>query len=328
MRPQNLAGVRRAFVASPGMTERARLRLFVLAAAPRIAAPPTLEALSSLVVPAVSSPLRRALDEHSALLASSAPSSGGLSVETPAPTRLEEPTSEHLVGRLETAISSEDVQDAVYQVAAVGPWLGALLQAIDDAGATACTLLAWATPSAVAAASPALARPLALVRWETAVRQVLTASMQRSCVVLPPADSDELASVLAESLKGPGAEPAPVRPRSPSAHPDVLSAQAALANVLVSMQGRQDRLTVALPGPSPWTSAIEDAERRAASAAHDAAMAWEQVHERVRDADVLWSALWHTARELADLTEHALVRERRNGDGDVGTMAPVPLPSS
>ena len=311
------------------MTERSRTRVLLTVFAPDAAGAGIVESLSSLGAAQAPPALRAVLDEISACVASHGPSA--------------------LLGAsdaLRSALASAGAPAAVsYQVAAARAWLSTLLQAVDGAGAAACTIVAWTTPSAVAAATSGPARALALASWEMALHATLRACEGRACVILPPEGSRRRDAVLAQCVTGSRAPDVPswraasaLRPRGASAeptdvtvpgeHPDVLPSQRALAHGLVAIEGPHDHLEAALPPPSAWTTALADADRRARAAADDAAAAWEEVRARSLDADVLWSALWRASLELADTVDEALARDRRHGgEGDVARVGPNPLSS-
>ena len=314
------------------MTERSRTRVFFTVSVPESSGAGVIESLASLGVGESPPAMRAALD--------------GLSAWAASPGTAEPPAGSEA---LRSALASVGAPAAVsYRVAAARPWLSTLLLAAEDAGAGACTVVAWTTPCAIAAATSGPARALALASWETALHAALGACAGRACVILPPAGSLRRDAVLAQCVTGSlapgpatrgaerpgGPQSFPMQPAEPTdvtvpgEHADVLPTQRALAHELVAIEGYHERLAAALPSTSAWTTALADADRRARAAAADAATAWEEVHARALDADVLWTALWRTSLELADTVDEALARDLRHGEeGDVARAGPGPLSS-
>lgn len=323
------------------MTEPVRPRLFVVASAPDTAGGPIVESLAACGVPPASDPVRAALDELAGVLAASAsddsswaPAVDGPTAQLGATPAALRPSLHRVTAALGHALAAQPSPGATtYRVPAVGEWLATLLRAIAHAGALPSTIVAWSDPSAIAAAASGPARALALARWELVLHRVLHASAEQACVVLPPTGTSGIAAKLAEYVgarerprhepgAGKVADSSATTPSrgdsSPGRHADVLASQEALASILLALEGPHVELGSALhalPNPSVWTIAIDDAERRARRAAADAVTAWEAVHERGQHAEVLWGALWQTSTDLAALVDDALTLERRLGEG-------------
>lgn len=316
------------------MVELARPRLFVVTSAPHAAADHVVDLLASMTVRPAPAALLAPLDDLAAGLDASL---GHVGTDIAA-RGCGAATSEHAVAPLaavddaldvlRAALRAADVPPALaYRAPVVGTWLATFLRIVDAAGMDPATIVAWQPPLSVAAGASVAARALSLARWEMTLRTVLEATSGRACVVLPPAGSDRVPSVLAGALgvsppTGTGREarqasdagpPHPGLPRQApaSAQDTLLSSQLELADVLTTLEGAHDELAAELPVASLWSTGLCDAERRARAAAADAATAWERTHERAFDADVLWGALLQASKELAELVALGITCERR-----------------
>ena len=310
------------------MTERSRTRILLTVCVPHSAGTGIIESLGALGAAQAPPALRATLDQ---ILTCAAPHG---------PQR--PPAASNA---LQSALASAGTPATIsYEVVAGHARLSTLLQAADEAGAATCTIVAWTTPSAVAAATSRPARALALANWEMTLHAALRACEGRACVILPPESSRRRDAVLAQCVTGsqapdvaphaastsstPGASTRPADGAVPGEHPDILPSQRALAHGLVALEGPHDHLAAALPSMSAWTTALADADRRARAAADDAAAAWGEVRASALSADVLWTALWRTSLELADAVDEVLARDRRRREeGDVARLGPNPLSS-
>lgn len=307
------------------MAELARPRLLMVTSAPHAAAEPVIELLASMGVRPASGAFLGHLDDLAAELAASA-RFDGTDAATPGTQAGEQPAAARAIEDMRDSLrdSLRDIQrdarclhDApfalAYRAPVIGTWLSTLLHVVEAVGLAPATVVAWELPASVAAGAAASALALSLARWEMTLRTILVATSGRACVVLPPAGSARIPSVLAGALMvspptdtyralDDGRSDSGTRRQAPAGeHAELLPSQVELARLLVDLEGAHDELAAALPVASLWSTGLYEAERRARAAAADAATAWERTHERAFDAEVLWGALVQTSKELAAL---------------------------